>query len=104
MGETMLNSVKIIGCDYIVVEQDRISRDSYTYGEVDHVEQVIKISKELKPQRKAETLLHEIIHTVFFMLRKDENEQLVNSMATVLLQIFRDNPALLVLLSSLEQS
>ena len=100
----MLESIRILGCDYDVAETDRISRDGYTYGEVDHVEQVIKISKELKPQRKAETLLHEVIHTIFFELRENDlhdNERVVNSLAATLLQVFRDNPALLALLSGL---
>ena len=100
----MVDSIKILGCDYVVTEEDRISRDSYTYGEVDHVEQVIRISKELKPQRKAETLLHEVVHTILFELRESElhdNERFVSSMAATLLQVFRDNPALLALLSSL---
>jgi lipoate synthase len=93
-----LESIKIMGCDYKVIESDKISRDSYVYGEADHVEQVIKLSKELKPQLKAETLLHELLHVVLFKLREDElfdNERFINSVAAILLQIFRDNPALL---------
>jgi hypothetical protein len=90
-------SIKILGCDYTVIEEERISRDSYVYGEVDHVNQVIKLSKELKRQLKAETLLHEIIHAVLFKLREEElfnNEHFVNSMSVMLLQVFRDNPDL----------
>jgi Zn-dependent peptidase ImmA (M78 family) len=94
----VLESIKIMGCDYAIVELDRISREGYVYGEVDHVEQVIKLSKELKPQLKAEILLHELIHAVLFKLGENElhdNERFINGMAAVLFQIFKDNAALL---------
>ena len=100
----MIESVKILGCDYVVTEEDRISRDSYVYGEVDHVGQTIRISKELMPQRKAETLLHEVVHTILFALRENDlydNERFVSSMSATLLQVLLDNPALLALFGSL---
>ena len=100
----MLESIKILGCDYAITEEDRISRDSYTYGSVDYVTQTIKISKELTPQRKAETLLHEVVHTILFEMREvdlSENERFVGIMAATLLQVFRDNPALLAFLGGL---
>ena len=99
-----MKPLKIIGCDYEVLEVPIVSREEYKLGEVDHVGQNIKIAQELKKQRKAEVLLHEIIHCLLFAFGESEahnDERLISSLAGGFIQTIRDNPDLLLLLSTL---
>jgi hypothetical protein len=99
-----MDCLKILGCDYELMEVDQVSRDEFLFGNVDHVGQVIKIFNGLKPHRKAETLIHEILHCLLFEIgdaERHENEQFINTLSAMLVQVFRDNPELLPLLSFL---
>jgi Zn-dependent peptidase ImmA (M78 family) len=76
-----MEKLKILGCDYDVTEVDQVARDEYKFGEVDHVEQTILISRNLKPQRKVETILHEVFHCLLFEMGEMElhgNEAFIN--------------------------
>ncbi len=104
MERQELKKIKVFGCDYEIVEVDQISRDEYLFGKVDHVEQTIKISNGLKPHRKAETAMHEVLHCILFGLGEaelHENETLINGLSSALVQVFRDNPGLAFLLLGL---
>ena len=90
-----MEKIKIFGCDYEVHEVDQVTRDEFKFGEIDHVEQIIKISNGQKDDRKAVTLLHEIVHGILFSLGEGElheNENFVSSFSASLAQVLRDNP------------
>jgi hypothetical protein len=99
-----MKKIKIFGCDYEVVEVDQISREEFLFGNVDHVEQIIKVSNGLKIDRKAETLLHEVLHCIFLGLGEYElhaNESLINALSSALVQVLKDNKELSALLAGL---
>ena len=101
-----MEKLKILGCDYELSEVDRVARDEFKFGEVDHVEQTILISRNLKLQRKAETIIHEVLHCLLFAMGESDlhdNEAFVNMLSAALTQVLRDNPELLAFLGSLCQ-
>lgn len=92
-----MDTIKVLGCDYDLLEVDLVSRDGFVFGEVDHVDQIIKIDAGLKPQRKAETIMHEVLHCLFHALGENEahdDERLVRALSCGLVQVLRDNPEL----------
>ena len=96
--------IKVLGCDYELLEVDLISRDGFIFGEADHVDQTIKIASGLKPDRKAETVMHEVLHCLFHGLGENEahdDERLVRALSCGLIQVLRDNPDLSSLLLGL---
>jgi hypothetical protein len=100
-----MDHIKILGCDYELAEVERVCRDEFRLGEVDHIEQTIRLSSSLKPHRKAETLLHEILHCLLFEMGEMElhgNEPFINMLSATLVQVLRDNPGLLAFLGNLQ--
>ena len=90
-----MDKIKILGCSYEVQETNQVCRDEFKFGEIDHVEQTIKISSGLKDDRKAATLLHEIVHGILFSLGEGElhdNEDFVTGFSASLAQVLQDNP------------
>jgi hypothetical protein len=101
-----MEKLKILGCDYEMTEVDQVARNEFKFGEVDHVEQIIRISRSLKPHRKAETIVHEVLHCLLFEMGEVElhdNEAFINMLSAMLIQVLRDNPKLLAFLSGLHQ-
>lgn len=76
---------------------------SQCYGQYSPVEGLIRIDPANPPRRIAETLLHESLHAIWdhYHMQGDpaEEEQIVSVLATALIQIFRDNPEFLELLT-----
>jgi hypothetical protein len=73
---------------------------SERYGETDRVRRIIRIDTDYTPQQSAETLLHEILHTIWAMwnvseLRKLEEEAVVHALGKGLATVMRDNPDVL---------
>jgi hypothetical protein len=90
-------TIKILGIPYTVKEVPFISRDSATLGQIDYWQQEIKLVSGLKPELKEQTLLHEVIHGILQALGlnfEDENEKIVQSMASALHQFVVDNKSL----------
>ena len=88
-----MEKIRILSCDYDVIEVDHLSRSEHLMGQVDYVEQVIKLERDLKDDRKAEVLLHEVLHCVFFSLGdNDLEEAFLSRLSAALAQVLRDNP------------
>lgn len=85
--------VNILGSTYKVDFVDSISRDELRLGETDYLNQTIKILSGLHSDLETVTLIHEILHVIFNQLEFDEenNEHLVQSLATSLYQVFNEN-------------
>ena len=69
--------------------------EAQRYGEYDNHKNVIRIDTSHGEVKAAYTLLHEIMHCVYFyydMSQKDEEEAIVTKSSTGLIQVFRDNP------------
>lgn len=77
-------------------------RQGRLLGESNHYREVIKLSTRQSPGALADTLLHEILHCIWYsngigyVLDADEVEEfVVNSYATSLMAVFVDNPWLI---------
>lgn len=95
----MIDSVRILSTTYEVQEVPCIDREDYKLGHIDHVDQVIRIDQALRPDRRREVLLHEILHGLLWSLGAPEHgdERLIQGLSTGLSQVFADNPELLCL-------
>lgn len=79
--------VKILGITYDVQEVEVVDKNESLWGKIDYQEQVIKIDSELKNERKAQVLLHEILHGVLSELgfyEINNNEEAVQGLSTAL--------------------
>lgn len=69
------------------------------FGQFTSVELQVSIQLDMpSPQKAAHTLLHELNHAIYWTTNihdKDEEERIVATYATALLQLFRDNPFIL---------
>lgn len=86
--------IKILGEKYTVKEVDLIDYDAGTFGQIDHIKNVIEIKKDIPAEKKKVTLLHEILHAIFQQLGFDEehdDEHLIKSLSASLIQVFTEN-------------
>ncbi len=89
-----MNKVKIMATEYTVLEVEQIDKGKRVLGEIDYIEQVIKLEKELNEDLKKEILIHEILHGILEKLGFDDlnnDEQKVQSIASTLYQVLKDN-------------
>jgi Zn-dependent peptidase ImmA (M78 family) len=89
----MVKKISILGLTYRVNEVEVVNKNIPRNGEINFIEQVIKIDKTLSEERKQITLLHEIIHGICEQLQFNEigdNEQMVQGFALALHQILKD--------------
>ena len=85
-------SIKIGNMSYTVIESD--FDDSKQMGSSDTVTQIIKLKPSLSREKKEETLIHEIVHTILDLSEFDvesENEKLVTCIANGIYQVFKEN-------------
>ena len=88
-----MKQINILGLTYEIHEVDVVNKSIPRAGEINFVEQVIKIDQTLSKDRKNVTLLHEIIHGICEQLHLNEigdNEQMVQGLAVALHQILKD--------------
>lgn len=86
--------LKILNYTFKVIEVNEISHGSTEIGQIDHLDQTIRIKKGLSPERKQVTIIHEVLHSIFEQLGYDElhdNEQLINSLSMALSRVINDN-------------
>jgi Zn-dependent peptidase ImmA (M78 family) len=82
------------------------SLDSQFLGEACHAESIIYIEKTQKEPEKINTLLHELIHIMFYLsglhqilVKKKLEESITECMANMLTDTFKRNPELIQLLN-----
>ena len=73
--------------------------DVRVYGEVDERSATINLDVDASPEVVRDSILHEIIHAILMMYDKDD-EDLVRLLAPMLLQVMRDNPKLVLALTT----
>ena len=95
-------TIKILGIPYKVIKVKHIDNSNRTWGEIDYEKQAIKICSDLKKDRIAETLLHEILHGIIAGLgiELENEESLVQSISATMYQTLRDNKKLTKILVS----
>jgi hypothetical protein len=91
-----------IGPYQIVIDQHEgywNKDDIRVYGEFDERASTINIDVDASPEIIRETLLHEILHAILGMYERDD-EALVRLLSPMLLQVLRDNPKLVLALTT----
>ena len=73
--------------------------DVRVYGEVDERAATINLDVDASPEVIRDSIVHEIIHAILMMYDKDD-EDLVRVLAPMLLQVIRDNPRLMLALTT----
>jgi len=93
------NKLKIGHLDYDIkwVGDDWIAESNRT-GEINYVKQEIKIAETLKPEKLADTFLHEIIHAIITHFSRISTTPIARELiseycAAGLVMVWRDNPA-----------
>lgn len=66
-----MEKVKIMATDYKIEEVEQIDKDRRILGEIDYINQTIKLEKGLPNELKKEILLHEILHGILEKLGFD---------------------------------
>lgn len=67
------------------------------YGQACHASKVIRIDERLDAHQAAETMIHEVLHTVYTLWAiddKDDEERTVSALSHGVTQVWRDNPKL----------
>lgn len=86
--------VRVLGRN-IAINYDHA--DTTSMGQFDDADMAISIEDGLHPVEEADTVLHEIMHAIWWLMaigKPKTEEQVVRPLATGLTQVFQDNPAL----------
>lgn len=89
--KTIPDSINILGINYEVREVEVVSKETFLLGEIDYINQVIKLDKALADEKKCQILMHEILHGILESLGLDEindDEKMVQSIAAALYHLF----------------
>ena len=73
--------------------------DERVYGETDERTATINLDTDASPEVIRDSVVHEILHAILLMYDKDD-EDLVRLLAPMLLQVMRDNPKLMITLTT----
>jgi hypothetical protein len=93
----MLDAIKIGGIRYAVVADNRLI-DSLRSGEMRHMRAEIAVLPDATPDLLPQTLWHEVLHGVLLHAGiKDHDETQIDVIAYGIVQVLRDNPALVEL-------
>lgn len=93
--------IKIGGFDWIVIESDDIAEESQVFGSTHYQKQKLFVEKSETEQKKFQTLLHEIIHALYWqtgLTEREKNkdapikeEEFVQAISMGLYQVLKDN-------------
>lgn len=88
--------VDILGVTFEVCEVECVNKAEARLGEIDFLEQKIRIQKDLPSDRKREVLMHEIFHGVAEATGYDDilDEKAVQVLARSIYNLFKTNPAI----------
>jgi len=73
--------------------------DERVYGEVDERSCTINLDVDASTEVIKDAIIHEILHAILLMYQKDD-EELVRLLAPAIFQVLRDNPKLVVALTT----
>jgi len=89
----MPREVTILGLKYKVELVEVVSKYLPRIGEINYIEQVIRIDSTLSEERKQQTLLHEILHGICEQLGLDEinnDEKAISAISIALHQVMTE--------------
>ena len=73
--------------------------DVRVYGEMDERTATINLDVDASPEIIRDAIIHEVLHAILAMYDKDD-EDLVRLLSPMLLQVLRDNPKLVLALTT----
>lgn len=92
--------LKIGGFIWTIEESEDVSREGNAYGSTHHSTQKIYIDPKATPQKKEHTVLHEIMHALWWQsglgerYKGDKNhteEEVIQALAHGMYQVLKDN-------------
>lgn len=89
-----IKELKILATEYQVEEVEQIDKYQRLLGQIEYIEQKIKIDKNISEDMKKETLIHEILHGILEKLgfnEINEDEQKVHSIASTMYLVLKEN-------------
>lgn len=89
-----IKQIKILATDYQIEEVEQIDKYERLLGQIEYIEQKIKIDKNISEDMKKEVLIHEIFHGILEKLgyiELNEDEQKVQSIASTLYSVLKEN-------------
>ena len=95
----MTKAVRILGLDYEIEEVECVSKEELRRGEINFLTNRIRIDKSMPEDLKKQVLIHEMMHAIFDLLGFEDlcmDENKVQSIATALHQVLRENDNLLL--------
>lgn len=92
-------SLRIMGREYTVNYEDVLDEEDDLLGLCENSETEITIKDGQVPVEEADTIIHESLHALFYLLDMGlslkKEEAIVRPLATGILQVFLDNPEFL---------
>lgn len=89
-----IDKLKILATEYKIEEVEQIDKYQRLLGQIEYVEQTIKIDKNISEDMKKETLIHEILHGILEKLgyeELNEDEQKIHSIASTMYLVLKEN-------------
>ena len=90
------NKVKIGFKEYEIVKKEEVVHlPNECYGKIDYDREKIEIATKFNQKQQNATFLHELMHGIFDKLdlvELNNNEQIVNQVASTLYEVILDNP------------
>lgn len=93
-------SIKVLGFDWEVMYSRDVTYEANAYGTTHHSSQKLFIDPTTSEQKKAQTLLHELMHAIWWQTglgkRYDKDhpkieEEVVHTLSMGLYQVLKDN-------------
>ncbi|GAW63414.1 hypothetical protein FC65_GL000663 [Ligilactobacillus acidipiscis DSM 15836] len=85
-------NIKVGGIHYEIFEKEIVENDPNEYGVCVYADNHIEIKSGLSDERKTQTLIHELLHAIFFEAGyEDHDEKMVDQLSLVLNQVLKEN-------------
>ena len=98
--------IKVLGRAYVISYEPALNLGVPNVGLCDNSNLVIHVLDGQHPVEEADTLIHELLHAIWFIMSIDQGgvdeEAVVGRLASGLIGVFLDNPELLVYLQSIK--
>lgn len=98
--------IKVLGRAYVISYEPALNLGVPNAGMCDNFNLVIHVLDGQHPVEEADTLIHELLHAIWFIMSIDhgglDEEAVVRRLASGLTGVFLDNPELLAYLQSIK--
>ena len=98
--------IKVLGRAYVISYEPALNLGVPNVGLCDNSNLVIHVLDGQHPVEEADTLIHELLHAIWFIMSIDhggmDEESVVRRLASGLIGVFLENPDLLAYLQSIK--